>query len=94
MVIVVEHRGERREVTPGAARMTVGRGAHNDIVIGDLKLSRLQCTLTLGEEGIFVQDSGSTCGTFVDGRSAVGQTRLHVGAKIYFGDTVLTIVSR
>jgi len=92
--LVIESRGETREVLPHGPHMKVGRGKQCDIAIPDANLSRVQCVLFFDERGIFVKDSGSTCGTFVDGRKISGPAQLQVGTKIFFGDSVVRVVAR
>lgn len=52
-------------------RMTIGKAADNDLVLGDDTVSRHHCELARTVDGIQVKDLGSTNGTKIDG------TRVH-----------------
>jgi diguanylate cyclase (GGDEF)-like protein len=73
----------------------VGRDERNDIAINDEKVSKLHCEISIiksshGVEQIFVKDSHSTNGTYVNGE-AVEQIAINPGDKIQVGDTVLNL---
>lgn len=53
-------------VMPGSIK-TVGRAPRADFVVDVPLVSRLHCRLTLGVDGLLVEDLGSTNGTFVNG---------------------------
>lgn len=57
-----------REVELSKARMTIGRHAHNDIVIEDRAVSGEHAAITIGAGTAVLEDLGSTNGTFVNGR--------------------------
>ena len=92
--LVVDSRDGKREFLPTGARMTLGRGSKCDIPVKDIALSRVQCILFFDERGVFIKDSGSTCGTIVDGRKIDGPVPLKPGATIYFGNSILRVVER
>ena len=92
--LVVESCGERRELLPTGPQMKVGRGSKCEIQLNDSALSRVQCVVTFDERGVFIQDSGSTCGTIVDGRNIQGLVPLKVGTTVYFGNSRLRVVAR
>ncbi len=66
-------------------RTTLGRSEDNDIMLPDLAVSNQHCVFELkGIADVFVQDLGSTNGTFVNGRAAKyqklqDQDVLHIG---------------
>ncbi len=84
-------RGAAVEVFPviGLA-VRVGRGADNDVVVRDGKLSRRQATISFDDDGVTVTDARSGCGTFVNGKR-VQRARLQIGDRIYLGDTTLEV---
>lgn len=49
---------------------TVGRHPDNDIFLDDITVSRHHCRFISGPEGLEVEDSGSTNGTYVNGSRA------------------------
>ena len=92
--LVLDSHDGQREFLPTGVRMTLGRGSQCDISVKDYALSRVQCILFFDERGVFIKDSGSTCGTIVDGRKIHGPVPLDVGAKVYFGNSILRVVER
>ena len=74
---------------PGGRRMNVGRVADNDLQLEHQSVSKIHATLVLNREGtLLVADTGSTNGTFINGRRiAYGEAR-HVedGDVVSFGD--------
>jgi pSer/pThr/pTyr-binding forkhead associated (FHA) protein len=72
--------------------MRIGRNEDNDVVIADGRVSRHHARIVsdAGGEGFAIEDLESSNGTFVDG-AAVRRARLHPGASIVVGETVLEI---
>jgi predicted ATPase len=64
--------------------MTVGRGSNNDIVLTDPRISRKHARLSYREEQIWVADTGSSNGTFVNGEQ-VAERALRDGDNLSFG---------
>ncbi len=83
-----ELKGEQREVEIPPGRMvTIGRGSHCDIVLGerDRSASSTHAKLWLDAAGtLYLTDVGSQYGTFVDGKAAT-KARLRMGSKVQFG---------
>ena len=67
---------------------SLGRDVSNDIVINDRETSRHHLRLLRSDEGITVEDLGSTNGTFVNGKRVSGVTPLQDGDMIGLGETV------
>jgi pSer/pThr/pTyr-binding forkhead associated (FHA) protein len=78
---------------PDRARWTVGRDEASDLQIDwDPSVSRLHAALERIGDLLVLEDSGvSRNGTFVNGRRAVGRTRLHDLAEITLGETTLLV---
>ncbi len=57
-----------REVPLLRERVTIGRRPHNDVVIDNLAVSGEHAAIERGAEGVFLEDLGSTNGTFLNGR--------------------------
>lgn len=75
--------------TPGGRRIGVGRGTDNELHINNHSVSKIHAALRMSKEGtLLVADTGSTNGTFINGRRiAYGEARpIEEGDVIGFGD--------
>lgn len=93
--IVVHDRDGRRTVRAfEKARVTIGRGADNDVVLADASVSKAHAALERDGERFVLQDLGSTNGVFLDGERALsgGPVVVTPGAAIGIGDFLLTLV--
>jgi hypothetical protein len=70
--------------------LRIGRAEDNDVVIADGRVSRHHARIVADADGFLIEDSGSSNGTFVDG-VALERARLHPGASIVVGETVLDV---
>ncbi len=69
--------------------LTVGRSSQNDVVLSDSRVSRVHCQFVQYDNGLFgIIDTGSTNGTFVNGRRIMGECPLQRGDHVRIGDTV------
>lgn len=89
----VNQRENSREVhlifKPGGRRLNVGRAADNELTLNDGSVSKIHAALLMTSEGtILVADTGSTNGTYINGRRiAYGESRsIEDGDVIGFGD--------
>lgn len=74
---------------PGGRRLNVGRASDNELTLNDASVSKIHAALLMTSEGtILVADTGSTNGTFINGRRiAYGESRqIEDGDVIGFGD--------
>lgn len=74
---------------PGGKRLSVGRGKDNELMIQDGSVSKIHAALMMNREGtLLVADTGSTNGTFINGRRiAYGEARqIEDGDVVGFGD--------
>ena len=74
---------------PGGKRLNVGRASDNELTINDGSVSKIHAALLMTAEGtLLVADTGSTNGTYLNGRRiAYGESRLiEDGDVIGFGD--------
>ena len=74
---------------PGGRRVNVGRVADNDLQIEHPSVSKIHATLVMNREGtLLVADTGSTNGTYINGRRlAYGEARhIEDGDVVSFGD--------
>ena len=82
-----------REVTlifkPGGRRLNVGRASDNELSLNDTSVSKIHAALLMTSEGtLLVADTGSTNGTYINGRRiAYGESRqIDDGDVVGFGD--------
>lgn len=74
---------------PGGRRLNVGRGSDNDLYLNDASVSKIHAALVMNREGtLLVADTGSTNGTYINGRRlAYGEARqIEEGDVVGFGD--------
>jgi hypothetical protein len=74
---------------PGGRRVSVGRGTDNDLCLIDNSVSKIHAALVMNREStLLVADTGSTNGTFINGRRiAYGESRpIEEGDVVGFGD--------
>jgi hypothetical protein len=95
--VVITARAHFRDTTrqkdlafkPGGRRLSVGRGTDNDLCLNDTSVSKIHAALLMNREGtLMVSDTGSTNGTFINGRRiAYGEARqIEEGDVVSFGD--------
>ncbi len=88
LAITVRGHGEERTITPTGDVITIGRGKQCDIVIADSALSRQQCRIRLVDGQVVVEDTHSTCGTWLDGtKIGSGGTAAREGSVVFFGNS-------
>jgi len=74
---------------PGGKRLNVGRISDNELSFNDNSVSKIHATLMMNHEGtLLVADTGSTNGTFINGRRiSYGEARhIEDGDVVGFGD--------
>ncbi len=74
---------------PGGRRLSVGRGKDNELMLNDGSVSKVHAALLMNREGtLLVADTGSTNGTFINGRRiGYGESRqIEEGDVVGFGD--------
>jgi pSer/pThr/pTyr-binding forkhead associated (FHA) protein len=70
----------------------IGRDVINDIVIGDIEISRRHARLTLQAGSYVLEDLGSTNGTYADGQRLMGPHVLRPGELIMLGENVALVL--
>jgi pSer/pThr/pTyr-binding forkhead associated (FHA) protein len=79
-----------RDWTLDSTPLTIGRGGRNDIELrGDDFASALHARFEPRADGVWVEDAGSTNGTFVNGARIEGARRLRPGDVVRVGETDL-----
>ncbi len=71
---------------PLTSTISIGRADDNAIQLDDRSVSRHHARVLAGKDGAFVEDAGSTHGTFLDGRPVGARARLHDGARVHVGN--------
>jgi|SRR5215204_1118029 len=74
---------------PGGKRLNVGRASDNELMLNHTSVSKIHAALLMSSEGtILVADTGSTNGTYINGRRiSYGESRLiEDGDVVGFGD--------
>jgi hypothetical protein len=90
---LLEPAGRKGETYPVAGEVTVGRGGGCAIVLADdTFVSSVHARVYPGDGRTYVEDLGSTNGTFVNGKRVGTATRLRRGDKVQFGQTVAEVV--
>jgi len=74
--------------------LALGRAPASDLVLDDPSVSRAHAEIVVGEDGLMLQDVGSSYGTFVDGRQLTGPVALTNGMHIELGDCRLEVAER
>ena len=81
-------------VLPPKARMVAGRAADTDIHLPDTFVSAHHSRMEARDDGLLVEDLGSTNGTFVNGEEIEHATLAGPGDVVAVGDTVFRVESR
>src|SRR5262249_32961314 len=89
-ITIGDHTAEKSlSFKPGGRRINVGRVADNEIVLNDSSVSKIHAAVMMNAEGtLLVADTGSTNGTFINGRRiSYGEARtIETGDVVSFGD--------
>ncbi len=72
---------------------TIGRSASNSIVLPFAEISRKHARVWQEEESTFLEDLGSTNGTFVNDTRLTGRIALYDGDEIQIGDAFRLLVA-
>jgi len=78
----------KKEYTLSQPEITIGRSPRNSVVIINPEVSRRHAMLHRDGDNYFIEDCGSTNGTFVSGQRIMGNTILRHGDEIRFGDSI------
>ena len=78
---------------PLGEEVTVGRAAGCHVTIDDTYASQLHARVFTRDGQVFVEDLGSTNGTYLNRRKVTGPMQLQRGDKLQIGNTVLELGS-
>ena len=91
LVLLLHHRdGVEAVPLPPGQSVTVGRAAPADVRIADASLSRRHARFSREEGGVFVEDLGSTNGTYAGGER-VARARVEPGSEVHMGAVTAVI---
>jgi diguanylate cyclase (GGDEF)-like protein len=76
------------EMIPLKSTTVIGRGVEADVRLVEEMMSRKHCRLVVEDSGTYLEDLGSSNGTFVNG-ARVDRLKLNDGDKIQIGQTTI-----
>jgi len=90
---ILQPASRKGETIPIPQEVTVGRGGGCGLVLADdTFVSTLHARLFQQNGESYVEDLGSTNGTFVNGKKLSTPTRLRRGDQVQFGQTVAEVI--
>ncbi len=90
-IVVVRSEAQAGLRFPIADVVVVGRSEDADIHLDDPYASDFHFRLAGGEDGVTIQDLGSTNGTYVNGRRVTAPVRLRRGDAVQVGKTIMEV---
>lgn len=72
--------------------IVIGRSNDLDMVLVEDMVSRRHAKISSTDSEIYIQDLGSTNGTFVNGEKVAGRAQLHEGDRILVGTSIIKVV--
>jgi len=76
----------------GNFEVTLGRSDENDICVMDRKSSRFHCKIIFDDNGIVLEDLGSTNGVYLNNEPVVGTVPMDFGDLVGIGETVFALL--
>ncbi len=80
-----------KELILTRGEITLGRSEENTMMLNDQQVSSFHAKITTLFNASFIEDLGSTNGTFVNGKQIKKHT-LHDGDTLLIGEQVITVV--
>jgi hypothetical protein len=88
---VVEPADQRGKTYEVADELTVGRAAGCQITLSDTYVSQLHARLFRRDGQLYVEDLGSTNGTYLNRKKVTGPVALRRGDRLQIGKTVMEL---
>lgn len=89
---IVEPKAQAGTLFGVEQELTIGRAPGCKILIDDTFVSQLHARVYRREADVYLEDLGSTNGTFCNGRKIAGAVVLHKGDRVQVGQTILEAV--
>jgi pSer/pThr/pTyr-binding forkhead associated (FHA) protein len=90
-LVVVEPATRQGTEYPLGPDMTVGRAQGCNLVFDEQYVSQVHTRIFSRDGSVFVEDLGSTNGTWVNGTRAVGQMPARLGDRVQIGNVVMEV---
>ena len=84
--LLLPDKKQTRKIPLNKSVFFVGRARENDLILHSDSLSRFHAQITRRSDHFAINDRGSLNGVFVNGTRIVGETRLHDGDILGFGE--------
>lgn len=93
MKLIIDQQGAIEEKIFDSKEVVIGRLPESDLVFTSMQVSRLHCRIYVAADFIWVEDLGSSNGTFIDGKRLVPRRPegLYPSQKIRFGTSEIYI---
>ncbi len=88
-IVQGQQTGEAAELTPGL--VLIGRGADCQLILEDDYVSTRHARVVAGESGLYIEDMGSTNGTYVNGARITAPTAISLSDTLRIGKTILKL---
>jgi len=90
-VIISDKGGQQSKLEFRKYEISIGRMKGNDIVLAKGNVSKRHASIYLRGESFFINDHGSTNGTYINGRKVEGENPVAGEDKVYIGDFILQL---
>ena len=90
-VVVVDDRGSKLATHPLNGQLQIGRAEACQIQLSDTYVSQFHARIFGRDGGWFVEDLGSTNGTYLNQRRITSQAEVRAGDKVRIGKTTLEL---